>query len=75
MVVHYKGKMYTHKTLFRRRIVYTSIIEGNADDRRAYYITGIPPNAESHAQKLKDIKEVSIGNVGKVEVKSWENDY
>ena len=72
---YYEGSMYTHKTLFRRRIVYTTIIEGNADDCQGYYISGEHPNAEAHGKKLTNIKVANIGSVGKVEVASWENDY
>jgi len=75
---YYEGSMYTHKPLswvFRRRIVYTAIIDGNAADRQAYYISGKHTNAESHGPKLTNIKVASIGNVGSVKVGSWEKVY
>lgn len=70
---YYKGSIYIRKTLFRRRIVYTTIIGGNADDRQAYYISGNHPNAEDHGQKLNNITVANIGNVGSVGVDSWSN--
>jgi hypothetical protein len=69
---YYEGSIYTHKTLFRRKTIYQAIIGGNASDSKEYYIS----KGESILRsKLGNIKVASIGNIGKVEVDSWENDY
>jgi hypothetical protein len=69
---YYKSKVVTYKTLFRRRIIYQAIIEGNASDFKEYYIS---KGESSLRSKLGNIKIASIGNIGKVEVDSWDNGY